>query len=135
MSHKVRQMIERAAALQSSHDANGLAALFEGNGTFEDVPLSRVTRGYDEMKAFWHETWVKVPDFNMNVTSIFADEEGGAAEWVMSETYTGEIHGQRVDAKPFSFKAASFVHLANGLIAHWSDYWSQSMLKQQLGVS
>lgn len=128
------QIIEQAAALQSSHNADGLAALYLDHAIFEDVPFEAVARGHAEMKEFWTGTWAAMPDFTMTLTSVFADEDRGAAEWTMSATQSGGFQGLPATGRSFTLRAASIVEFSGGRILHWSDYWSLSTFKKMVGL-
>lgn len=134
MDMRNMQLIERAADLQSAHDAEGLANMFVENGVFEDVPFSAVARGHEEMIRFWSDTWAAMPDFKMSLTHVFADAENGAAEWVMSATQTGSFAGLPATGKRFSLKAAAIARFADGKIVHWTDYWSLNDFRKQVGL-
>lgn len=134
MNRNNLRLIERAAKLQSGHDAEALASLFVEDGVFEDVPFDAVARGHSEMKLFWTKTWSALPDFSMTLTSAFAGEQSGGAEWVMSATQKNAFLGLPATNKHFSLKAASIIGFTDGRIQSWTDYWSLSAFKKQVGL-
>lgn len=134
MTAEHTRLIEQAAEFQSSHDADRLAALFLEDGVFEDVPFDAVARGHSEMRRFWLGTWAAMPDFTMTLVSVVADQHRGGAEWVMTATQTGSFLDFPATAKPFSLRAAAVVTFERGRVRHWSDFWSLSSFKQQVGL-
>jgi steroid delta-isomerase-like uncharacterized protein len=128
------RLIERVAMLQSAHDAEALAALFAEHAIFEDVPFETVVCGHLEMKEFWTKTWRALPDFSMTLTSAFAEEHAGAAQWIMSATHESAFLSLPATNKQFSLKAASIIEFADQRIQRWTDYWSLSAFRKQVGL-
>lgn len=129
-----RRLIEAAAALQTAHDADGLAALFAKGGVFEDVPFAAIANGHAQMKDFWTATWTALPDFTMTLVSTLDDGDRGAAEWIMSATHAGDFADNPATGRPFRVRAAAMVRFAEGRIAHWTDYWSLADFRRQVGL-
>lgn len=128
------RLIERAAALQTAHDAEALAALFARDGVFEDVPFDAVAKGHAEMIRFWTDTWAAMPDFTMTLTNMFADDDSGGVEWTMSATQMGAFADQPATGRSFALKAATIAHFSGGKIVRWTDYWSLSSFRRQVGL-
>lgn len=135
MTQENVRLIEQAAALQSAHDADKLAALYLEDAVFEDIPFEAVARGHAEMKAFWRATWASMPDFTMKLVSTVADDRRGGAEWIMTATHSGDFLDYPATGKSFSLRAASIAEFSNGRIIHWADYWSLSTFKEQVGLA
>ncbi len=128
------RLIEQAAAFQTAHDDERLAALFEEDGVFEDVPFAAIATGHAQMRQFWTATWAALPDFRMDLVSVIVDDHRGAAEWVMSATHEGDFEGNPATGKPFRLRAAAVATFRAGRIVHWTDYWSLADFRKQVGL-
>ena len=128
------RLIKQAAEFQTRHDSQALASLFVDDGVFEDIPFAAAAHGHAEMRTFWEKTWAAMPDFTMTLVSAVADDRRGGAEWIMTATQTGGFQDHPATGKSFSLRAAAMVEFADGRIRHWTDYWSLSDFKQQVGL-
>lgn len=133
MTQEHVRLVERVAALQTSHEIEDLLALFTDDVVYEDVPFGVVKRGHAEAKELFEGTWTSLPDFAMTLKSVVADEDRGAMEWVMSGTHLGDFLEYPASGKSFSLRAAAVMRFSNGRISHWTNYWSLSSFKKQLG--
>lgn len=127
-----RRLIERAYALQNAHQADELAKLYADNSVFADVPLGAFPKNHDEMKKLWTDTWAALSGFKMEPDFIVADENGGAASFIMSGTHTGAFPGYPPTGKSFTLQGGTVIKIANGQITEWTDYWSTGDMERQL---
>lgn len=134
-TYKNLQLIKQWAALNTSHEIEKLLDLFTPDAIYDDVPLGIVTRSRAELKGLFEATYIAAPDWKATIVSAMADEELGAAEWVMSGTHLGDFPGFPKSGKSLSVRAAAIVRFADGRISHWSDFWSLSTFKEQLGFA
>ena len=128
------RLIEQVAALQTSHDIDGLLRLFAEDAVFEDVALGLVAKGHGEIREMFEEIYEAMPDYAQTLASSMANEESGAAEWVMSGTLTGDYMEQPASGKSFSLRAAASIRFSQGRITHWTDYWSVAAFREQVSL-
>ncbi len=97
-------------------DAEGVAALFTPDATYQEPPIYSFT-GRDAMRAFVADFAARHTDVSFAILRGFADEAGTrlAAEWRFSYTRTA-------DGTPRVFEGISMVELRDGLIASWRGY-------------
>jgi steroid delta-isomerase-like uncharacterized protein len=126
------RLMNQWAAHNSAHDCEALLGLFTDEFVYDDLPLGVVATTRAELKTLIDDTFNSIPDWKMTIVSAFADDERGAAEWVMTGAMTGEFPGLPSTGKSFSVRGASVARFAGGRISHWTDYWSLSALKEQL---
>jgi len=132
-THRNLQLIKQWAALNTSHEIEKLLDLFTPDAIYEDVPLEIVTRSRAELRGLFEATYNAAPDWKATIVSAMADDEHGAAEWVMSGTHLGDFPGFPKSGRSLSVRAAAIVRFKNGGISRWTDFWSLSTFKQQLG--
>lgn len=134
MTPKHVQLIEQAFALETSHDIDKILTLFSEDAVFEDVPLNIVAHGHAEIRKLFETMFVSMPDFTMTPVSVVADESSGSAEWIQSGTFSGDFLDLKATGKRFSVRGGAMVRFANGRISRWTDYWSKSTFKEQVGL-
>lgn len=127
------QIIEKIAELQTSHDIEGILALFDDKFVFEDVALNLVVKSRADLKKMFEDIYSSMPDYTMTLTSAFADENHGNAEWIMSGSYVNEFPElPAASGKSFSLRAASIIRFRQGRISRWNDYWSVATFENQV---
>src|SRR3954471_17020817 len=96
-------------AAWNAHDAERILGFFVDDCVYEDVPMSRVNKGKDEIRAFLDESFATFPDFHLEKDSepaLSADGSFGMA-WVMSGTHEGDAPGMPATHKSFTVRGAS----------------------------
>lgn len=136
MTLENQRLIEQVYEFETSHEIDKLLALFADDATYEDVPLGVMARGHAEISDLLETMYVSMPDFAIKPVSIVTDEDSGSAEWIQSGTFRGDFQDLKAAAagKPFSVRGAVIVRFANGRISRWTDYWSKSTFKKQVGL-
>ena len=128
------RLIERWFELQTAHDLGAMPALFTADVIYEDVALGLVKNGPAEVVDLLRSLYDSFPDYAVTIVSAVADDHRGGAEMILSGTNERENFGMPGTGKPFSIRAAAAMRFADGRIAHWSDYWSVSTFKKQVGL-
>lgn len=128
------QIMKRSCELQTSHEINKLLELLVKDAVWEDVALGIVAKGHAEIRDMFEGIYKSMPDYAATLASTVADEKRGGAEWVMSGTLLGPYRGQRATGKSFSVRASANVQFSQGRITRWTDYWSESSFKRQVGL-
>lgn len=131
---KTEKTVHRLIDAWSQHRSQAVDDLFLETGVYEDVAMGQVWNGRDEIKDFLKETFVAVPDFNVELTHCFSTTDMAACEWIMSGTQTGDFPAVPATGKSFSVRGASVVRLTDGMIKRWTDYYDKFTLLNQLGV-
>lgn len=128
------RLIEQVFALQTSHEIVRLLPLYADDIIFKDVALEILASGHAKVKELFESIYVSMPDYTATLVSAMADEHRGGAEWIMSGTHMDDFPGLPATGKSFSLPAASMIRFSGGRISHWTDYWSVSTFKQQVGL-
>jgi len=89
-----------------SRDADAAAAHFHPDG-IDDIVALGVFRGPDEVRDFFREMFLAMPDATMKVERIVADHEVAGVQWRLAGTFDGgpfqgiEPTGKRVELRGF----------------------------------
>lgn len=127
-------LLERYPALWSSHDVEGLLALFTDDCEYEDAVLNWVHRGKAELRDFAANVFALHPDFRLRYLDCFATATRGAAEWIIEATIHGEFEGVAVSGTPVSFRGSTLFEFQDGRIRRNVDFWNYADWMRQLGV-
>lgn len=126
--------VEEYAAAWSTQNVEKILSFFTEDCVYEDVALSAVNTGKQELEAFLRATFAAIPDFQIEPKAAFAAGPQRANEWVMSGTQSGPFPGIPATNRSFSVRGASIMEMEQGRIRRNTDYWSLAALLQQVGV-
>lgn len=125
---------EAYAGAWSTQDIEAILSFFADDCVYEDVALSSVNKGKQELEEFLKATFAAVPDFRIDPQAAFTCGDRAASEWVISGTQTGPFPGIPATSKPFSVRGVSIMELKQGKIRRNTDYWSLAEFLRQLGL-
>ena len=134
MTQENKRLVEQVFKFETSHEIDKVLALFAEDATYEDVPLGVMAEGHAKIRELLETMFTSMPDFTMTCVSIVTNEDSGSAEWIQSGTFCGDFGDLKATGKPFSVRGALIVRFANGRISRWTDYWSKSTFKEQVGL-
>jgi steroid delta-isomerase-like uncharacterized protein len=130
----LQHTLEEWATGWSTCDVERVISVFTDECIYEDVPLSVVNHGKDELRAFAQQVFDAFPDLRIEPTAQVASDDWALLEWIMSGTHQGDLPGMPATAKRFSVRGATVLQLENGQISRNSDYWDMATLRTQLGL-
>ena len=122
------------AAAWSSGDPDRLASIFTDDGVYEDGTMGVLTGGKAELKAFADGIFAAIPDFTVELSSLFTSGPWAGMEWTMSGTHRGDLPGLPATGKPFTLRGASILELSSGQLARCTDYWDMVSFLRQIGA-
>jgi steroid delta-isomerase-like uncharacterized protein len=135
MATDAEKKIKDELAAVNSHDVNKILPFFTDDCVYEDVALGLVSRGKKELNGFFNTVFVDLPDFKLEVKSVFGASDWVGFEWVMTGTFAhSSIPGMPATGKKFSVRGASIRELRNGKVSRNSDYWNLASFMQQVGL-
>jgi steroid delta-isomerase-like uncharacterized protein len=126
--------LDEWAAGWSTQNIERVISLCTDDCLYEDVPLSVVNHGKDELRAFGQQVFNAFPDFKIELVSQFAAADWAMLEWTMSGTHHGDLPGMPATGRSFSVRGATVLALDDGRISRNSDYWDMAALLTQLGL-
>ena len=98
---------------------------FDDDFAFSDQALALEFRDKRRLTEFFEKTRELFPDTTLEVVSLFESGDHAITEWKLTGTQTvpyGSI-GWRV---PISLFGSTIIHVENGRIVRWSEYYDQS---------
>jgi steroid delta-isomerase-like uncharacterized protein len=91
MSVDVKRMLEDYVAAWNSGDAEKVASFCTDDCVLENLGGEDVHRSKQEMKARAARIFAAIPDFRMEVKSLFIAGDWVGCEWVETGTQTGDL--------------------------------------------
>ena len=134
MTANLERMLRDYAVAWSSGDVEKVASFLTDDCVLENLGGGTVHRGQEEVKGFARDTFATIPDFKIEIKSLFVAGDWVGTEWIQSGTYTGEAAGTEVAGKEFSGRGASIIELEEGKIKREALYWDTRSFLRQLGV-
>jgi len=123
---------ERWAAAWSSHDVDGLVALFAPGCEYEDAAFGVVNSGLQGVREWTIGFLSSFPDLEVVPKRAFEDALAGAVEWEMSGTHDGEFAGLAPTGRRFRVDGATVLTIEGGRIVRCADYWNLGDVLDQL---
>jgi steroid delta-isomerase-like uncharacterized protein len=134
MSTDLKRMLEEYAASWSSGDPDKIASFCTDDCVFENVGGGSVHRGHEELKAWAAGVFAAIPDFKLEVKSLFVAGDWAGCEWIETGTQTGEMPPFPATGKSFSVRGASIVEVREGKVSREAMYWDSATFLRQLGL-
>lgn len=134
MSERNFELMRQMAEFETARDRDRLFALYTDDLIFRDVALDVLATGKAEVRRLLESVYAAMEGYSMTLTSVYADENGGGAEWIMAGKHTGDFLDFPATGISWELRAASIMRFSNGLVRHRSDYWSVSSFTRQVGL-
>jgi steroid delta-isomerase-like uncharacterized protein len=131
---QTEQMFREYLAAWNAHDLDKMVSFFTDDCVYENLARGQTYRGKDELKAWAKGAFDAIPDFKLDVTSLFASGDWVACEWVMTGTQAGALPGLPATGKSFSVRGGTIAQLKDGKILRNADYWDLATFLHQLGL-
>ena len=122
MAEGLNRLIRDVTVAINSHDVEKLATLFTEDCFYEDVALGGVMQGSEAIKTGYANFLKEIPDFHLEIKSLFTTDTWGFSEWVM--TGTSSL------GKSFSARGVTINELQGSRIKRNSDYYDPSSILQ-----
>jgi ketosteroid isomerase-like protein len=102
------------------HDAT---ACFAEQFEFKDRGIGLEFNDRERLAEFFQKTRELYPDSSLQTDTIFVSGDHVITEWTLETTLTEPFYGGLSRKVPISLHGASIVHVENGKITDWSDYY------------
>ena len=135
MPPDVKKMLMDYVAAWNSGDAEKVASFLTDDCVFENLGGEHVHRGKEGVKAWATGVLASIPDFKLEVKSLFVAGDWVGCEWVETGTQTGAMGNQPPTGKSFSVRGASILELQEGKIRRETLYWDSATFLRQLGLT
>lgn len=128
------QVARRYFDALAARDADAATAHWSADG-IEDITPLRVYRGVDEIRGFLRGLFDAVPDAEMTVGRVTADERVAAVEWRMSGTFTGApFEGIDPTGSHVELRGVDCVEVEDGAIVRNTAYYDGAEFARAIGM-
>jgi steroid delta-isomerase-like uncharacterized protein len=140
MTHSTRTLAPPLAALTTwtdalnRHDADGAAACFAPDAVFTAHGSGEHAEGRDAIRAMTVGLLHMYSDLRIDKTSMLADGDRYAAEWIMTGVHTGDVPGLPATGRTFRLRGAGAGEVRDGLIVRGDEYWNGADFLTQVGL-
>jgi steroid delta-isomerase-like uncharacterized protein len=115
-------------------DARAMADHWAEDGVEDLVPL-RVLRGPAEIEEFFRGLMTAVPDGEVEVTRLVADETRAAVEWRMAGTFTGgPFEGVDPNGRHVELRGFDLLEIEEAKITSNTAYFDGMAFARQVGM-
>ena len=101
----------------------GATACFAEKFEFKDRGIGLEFKNKERLAEFFQKTRELYPDSSLQTDAILVSGEHVITEWTRKTTITEPFYGGLSRKVPISLHGASIVHIENGKITDWSDYY------------
>jgi steroid delta-isomerase-like uncharacterized protein len=129
-----RAVAETAFERFSAHDIEGCLAHWHPEGIQDWVALG-VFRGHDEIRALFQEIFTAVPDLEMVVENVIADDRRGVIQWRSRGTHTGgPLNGIDPTGRTAELRGVDIMEAEDGLIVRNTVYYDGMAYARAFGM-
>jgi len=114
---------------------NDATACFAEKFEFKDRGIGLEFKDRERLAEFFQKTRELYPDSSLQTDTIFVSGDHVITEWTLETTLTEPFYGGLSRKVPISLHGASIVHIENGKITDWSDYYDGLVSRRTALVS
>ena len=101
----------------------------------EEVPMVGVMRGPDQVKQYFREMFAALPDAEMTIQRLVADDTSAAVEWRLRANFTGgPYQGIEPNGRHLELRGLDLIELEGGKIKSNTVYFDTSEFARQVGM-
>jgi steroid delta-isomerase-like uncharacterized protein len=120
-----QQVLQSALEALSEGRTSDVLTRFDDWFRFNDHALTLEFQEKPRLTEFFEKSRELFPDATLEVVSLFEDGNHAIAEWKLTATHTVP-YGSISYRDRISLSGTTIVHVENGKILEWSDYYDQS---------
>jgi steroid delta-isomerase-like uncharacterized protein len=130
-----KKMMNECIAGWNSHDITKIISFFTEDGIYEDAATGITYKGKKEITTYLNSLFMDIPDWKLELKSLF-----DSGEWVGSEIVTSGTHahsstpGIHATGRTFSLPGTTIIQLFKGKIIRQSEYYNYASFLRQLGL-
>jgi steroid delta-isomerase-like uncharacterized protein len=92
-------------------------------------------RGKDAVRGFFAELFAAMPDFDLTVERVVADDNSVAVRWRASATFTGApFQGIQATGRAVELRGLDFFEIEDGLIRRNTVFYDGASFARQIGM-
>jgi steroid delta-isomerase-like uncharacterized protein len=117
-----------------AHDTEGVLGYWHPEGIQDWVALG-VFRGHDEIRALFGELFAAVPDLDMVVEHVTADDERCVIQWRSRGTHSGgPLNGVEPTGRTIEMRGVDAMEVEDGLIVRNTVYYDGAAFARGFGM-
>jgi steroid delta-isomerase-like uncharacterized protein len=130
-----QEMLTEYFASWNAHDVEKIASFVTDDIICYNGARDQTFHGKDQLKGWAKGSFDAIPDFKLDMTSLFASGDMLASEWVFTRTLSGSL-SPRVPptGKSFSVRGSTIAQMKDGKIQREADYWDIATFLRQVGL-
>lgn len=118
----------------AARDPDGLAGHWHADGVDDIVPLG-IFRGPDEVRDLFGEIFAALPDSEMVVERVTADDRVAAVQWRLSGTFDGApFQGIDPTGRRVELRGCDCVEVEDGKIVRNTAYYDGMQFARSIGM-
>jgi steroid delta-isomerase-like uncharacterized protein len=115
-------------------DAQKMASHWHPEG-IEDLVAFGIYRGPDEVRAFFDELFAAIPDSEMIVDRVIADDRHAVVQYRLRGTFSGgSFQGLDAPGKPVEIRGCDVLEIEDGRITRNTAYTDGMEFARQIGM-
>ncbi len=118
----------------NTHDLDKMLSYFTDDCVYENLARQQAYHGKSEIEAWATAAFTSIPNFKIEITSLFVSGDWVACEWVMTGTPVGGIPNLPPNPGSFSVRGSTIAQLKDGRILRNADYWDLATFMGQIGA-
>jgi steroid delta-isomerase-like uncharacterized protein len=92
-------------------------------------------RGADACQAFFQELLAAFPDFDIQITHLFGDDDRAVAQWLATGTFMGgPFRGVHATGRYVELRGCDVMHFEQGKLRHNTVYYDGLDFARQIGL-
>jgi len=116
-----------------AHDVDAVLRQWHPEGIQDWVPLG-IFRGHEEMRPLFESVFAAVPDMDMRIEEVTADERRAAIQWRSRGTHTGTFMGIEPTGRTLELRGVDIMEVEDGLVVKNTVYYDGAAQARSLGL-
>jgi len=134
-SRSAREVVLATFDAVRAHDVDGIVADAHPEDYVDDFVAVGEFRGRDAVRGFFRELFAAVPDFDMTVERVVADESAVAVKWRARGTFTGApFQGILATGRAVEIRGLDFFELDGEVIRRNTIFYDGASFARQIGM-
>jgi len=118
----------------AARDLDGMASHWHPDVIEDLVPVG-VLRGPDELREFFRANLAAVPDLEMVVEAVVADDSSAMVRWRLTGTFSGEpFQGIEPNGKRIELRGSDHIEVEKGKIVRNTAYYDGASFARAVGL-
>jgi steroid delta-isomerase-like uncharacterized protein len=116
------------------HDARATAELFAPDAVLHDVAVARPALGRAQIAEVYRRHLVAIPDTQVRVERLVAEDDMVVAEWTLRGTHQGRLLGIPASGRTVTITGVSLIRFRDSVPAADTRVWDFAGLLRQIGL-